>query len=133
MVELAKEYHDNLQNQGCDGRDPGTRDQSIDDILLECIKTEPNNTDSQTMSSLITRDEVMTALKLSDNDTAAGLDGATYKMWKSIAQKQEPHGTEEPCDIIHLMTAVFNDIEQHGTTPESHFADGWMCPIYKNR
>ena len=34
-------------------------------------------------------------------------------------------------NVIHLMTAAFNDIEQYGTTDESSFAYGWMCPIYK--
>ena len=84
------------------------------------------------MSSLITEGEVLAALKLSDNDKAAGLDGATYEMWKSIAWEGELHRTEEePFNVIHLMTTAFNDIEMNRTVPGSNFADGWMCPIYK--
>jgi hypothetical protein len=87
------------------------------------------------MSSLITEEEVKLALKLSDNDKAAGLDGATYEMWKSIAQEcnHDVPGMEEGFDVIHLMTVASNNIEKHGTTNGSSFADGWMCPIYKKK
>ena len=124
MAELAKSYHDNLQSQGCENRDPDTRN-PITDNILENVDTEPNLPDTQAMSSLITEEEVVAALKLSDNDKAAGLNGATYEMWKSIAQEREQHESEENAfDVIHLMTATFNDIEHNGTVPGSKFANG---------
>jgi hypothetical protein len=133
MAELARTYHDNLQSQGREGRDIELRNRETENIL-EKIETEPNPPDKQKISSLITEEEVKLALKLSDNDKAAGLDGATYEMWKSLAQERNSSETEEEAfDIIHLMTAAFNDIEQYGTTDESSFADGWMCPIYKKK
>lgn len=100
MAELAKTYHDNLQNQGQEERNPILRDQTIQSTL-ENIETEPHDTDIQMMNSLITEEEVVAALKLSDNDKAAGLDGATHEMWNSMTQEQEPHRTEEaPFNVI---------------------------------
>ena len=73
-------------------------------------------------------------LKLSDNDKTAGLDGAIYKMWKSITQEGDlSDNKEDTPDIICLMATAFNDIEQYGMTEGSHFADRWMCPIYKKK
>ena len=133
MAELARTYHDSLQNQGRSGRDPVARDQTTKDIL-ETVETEPSQTECQAMNSLITEEEVKLALRLSNNDKAAGLDGTTYEMWKSIAQKIDIDEEDDvPFNDIHLMTAAFNDIEKHGTSTGLSFAEGWMCPIYKKK
>jgi len=50
MAELAKTYHDNLQNQGQEGRDIELRNQTTESIL-EKVETEPNLSDQQRMSS----------------------------------------------------------------------------------
>ena len=102
--------------------------------MTTSCETEPSQTKCQTLNSLITEEEVRLALKLLDNDKAAGLDGMTYEMWKLIAQKIEMDEEDnEPFNFIHLMTAAFNDIEQHGTCAGPTFAEGWMCPIYKKK
>lgn len=34
-------------------------------------------------------------------------------------------------DITQMLTAMYNDIHEHEVAPETGFADGWMCPLYK--
>jgi len=133
MAELARMYHDNLQNHGRENRDPEEREQTINGVI-EFVETEPSQSEAEAMNSLISEEEVVKALKLSDNDKAAGLDEATYEMWPSIAQDRKSNGAEDaPFDVIQLMTAAFNDIELNGTAYGPNFAEGWMCPIYKNK
>jgi len=133
MAELARMYHDNLQNRGRENKDPEEREQTINGII-EFVETKPSQSEAEAINSLISEEEVVKALKLSDNDKAAGLDGATYKMWSSISQDRKSNGAEDtPFDVIQLMTAAFNDIELNGTAYGPNFAEGWMCPIYKNK
>ena len=42
-----------------------------------------------------------------------------------IDQPTNPH-----CDIVSILTKVFNDIEEHGIAPDVNFNEGWMCPLY---
>ena len=34
-------------------------------------------------------------------------------------------------EIVQSLTEVYLDIEKHGVHPDSAFAEGWMCPLYK--
>ena len=36
-------------------------------------------------------------------------------------------------DIIKTLTEVFQDIQYHGIAPNTHFAEGWMCLLYKKK
>ncbi|KDQ32578.1 hypothetical protein PLEOSDRAFT_1098576 [Pleurotus ostreatus PC15] len=129
MAELARNYHDNLQNDGRETRDEITRMRETRNLLRK-IQTKPNAGEKERMSQPITKEEVKQALKMSNSHKAAGLDGATYEMWKKlIAHEAQANNQSE--NILNMMTAAFNDIEEHGLTPNSKFAEGWMCPIYK--
>jgi len=40
-------------------------------------------------------------------------------------------GQEPRADIVNVLTTVFNDIQKYGVDPQTDFAEGWICPIYK--
>jgi hypothetical protein len=54
-------------------------------------------------------------------------------MWKSLHnQYEQSRSHEKPrLNIAKLLTAVYNDIEEFGVSPNTNFNLGWMCPIYK--
>ncbi|THH28603.1 hypothetical protein EUX98_g5574 [Antrodiella citrinella] len=85
------------------------------------------------MSKELTENDVENALKKSKSGSAAGIDGATYDLWKTLNERyKEDERAEKPAfNIVKLLTAVFNDVERHGVDKDTGFADGWMCPIYK--
>ncbi|KAL4255512.1 hypothetical protein AB1N83_014246 [Pleurotus pulmonarius] len=129
MAELARDYHNALQDDGRDGRNELHRLRETQE-LLKTVETEPGNEAKQKLNSPISADEILKALWLSENHKAAGLDGATYELWKKLMLRQK-RDVNESNPILDMMTAAFNDIEEHGLLPGSHFAEGWMCPIYK--
>jgi hypothetical protein len=91
-----------------------------------------------------TEEEIEKALNNSEHDKSSGMDGITYELWKHLNHKHKKSRKEDnetPINdpevqttrfsIVKLMTAVFNDIYQHGITADSIFSLGWKCPIYK--
>jgi len=87
------------------------------------------------MNSHATEAQVQKAIKLAKNNTATGMDGCPYELWKSL----DRHHTEQSktkrktFNINKTLLRVFQDVQTHGLEKESHFALGWMCPIYKKK
>ncbi|KAF5375493.1 hypothetical protein D9615_009178 [Tricholomella constricta] len=132
MAELGRDYHDALQKEE-DATNPDIREQKIVKALNQ-VKTKTSEAQKQDLGSLIARAEVVEALTKAKNNTAAGLDGATTELWKTIHNKHTEDtklGITVTFDIAGLLTKVFNDILTHGLTEDSSFAEGWMCPLYK--
>jgi hypothetical protein len=69
------------------------------------------------------------------NRKAAGLDGIPVEIWKFFLSKaQGARKKDQPeADIVNILTYLFNDIAKHGVDPNSAFAEGWMCPLYKKK
>ncbi|GLB44701.1 putative RNase H [Lyophyllum shimeji] len=131
MAELARNYHDRLQSKAT-AVDPEIRQQKTEQVLAGITKTT-SDSQKQDLGSTVTRAEVLEALSESQNNTAAGLDGATYEFWKTLHNRfVEDSKLDRPAfDVVGLMTAAFVDIQQHGLVTATRFADGWMCPLYK--
>lgn len=131
MAELARNYHDRVQSKGVIV-DPDVHHQKIAQVLDEISKTTSDE-QKQSLGASVTRDEVLEALLRSQSNTAAGLDGATYKFWKTLHNRFiEDTRLERPAfDVIRLMTAAFEDIQNHGVVESTRFSEGWMCPLYK--
>ena len=56
------------------------------------------------------------------------------KLWKKLSEKFDAcsEATFNPhCNIIKILTKVFNNISEHGIAPDTNFNEGWLCPIYK--
>ena len=137
MVSLARDYHEDLQNQGLE--DDTDKQMACKVEALSHITTQPTPMQREVLSSLISHEEIKQALKHSKKDSAAGTDGLTYEFWTMIQQVSTKSQTEneqeedEQKDALYLMAKTFNDIQQHGVDKTTNFAEGWMCPIFKKK
>jgi Reverse transcriptase (RNA-dependent DNA polymerase) len=79
--------------------------------------------------------QVETALKKAKNGSAPSLDGCPSELWKTLNKRYErATKLRKPgFNIIKVLTTLFQDIQTHGVSPQSNFAEGWMCPIYKKK
>ncbi|KAJ7273885.1 hypothetical protein C8J57DRAFT_1594537 [Mycena rebaudengoi] len=133
MAEMARDYHEALQLQ-MDGEQPPEegREQKIRQVP-ENTATRPTEEQFESMKQKLLEADIAEALKFSQNNKAAGLDGATYELWKAIhARYLEDVRCNRPAfNLVILMTKAFNDIETFGVVPSTNFSEEWMCPIYK--
>ncbi|KAJ7133771.1 Endonuclease/exonuclease/phosphatase, partial [Mycena crocata] len=131
MAELARNYHEELQ---VDHNPPEKelRDEKIQKVL-ENISTRTTDQQFETMRRKLLEEDVAEALKHSQNNKAAGLDGATYELWKTIHARyiEDVRCGRTAFNLIGLMTKAFNNIEEFGVVASTNFSEGWMCPIYK--
>jgi hypothetical protein len=71
----------------------------------------------------------------------AGMHGIPSEFWQRLEainrdnKKDKGTGTPEKrtCDIVKVLTWVYNDIEEHGVVEGSKFSLGWMCPLFKKK
>ncbi|KAI5836481.1 DNase I-like protein, partial [Schizophyllum commune Tattone D] len=133
MAELARNYHDDLQDDGL----PDNIDEWVDaiDDVKTYVKRHISPEDKKTMAEYLSEDQVRAAVKASPINKAAGLDGIPSELWKVLDRKHasEKNKNKHTFDIIKCMVTVYNDIEKSGLLKGSKFAEGWMCPIYKKK
>ncbi|KAF6745324.1 Endonuclease/exonuclease/phosphatase, partial [Ephemerocybe angulata] len=134
MVEIATTHHSSIQEIEHHDMQPEEREHNRN-VVINTIKTRVNEPQYNEIDGEFTRSEIEEALKSVPNGKAAGLDGIPVEIWKFYVSKhKETVGTEdETPDIIAILTAVFNDIATHGVAPDTEFAEGWLCPIYKKK
>ena len=132
MATAAKEYHESLQRSD---RDP---DQEPDPEKLERVLNNISASTTQLQKSTLAKrlawGDVHRSLSDSGNDKAAGLDGIPMDLWKKMSALWDAFSEQEInpyCNIVRMMTRVFNDVEENGIVPSTRFNEGWMCPIYK--
>jgi ribonuclease HI/exonuclease III len=134
MAEMARKYHDELQNDTVDQRRV-TEEERMTVIGEAASMLDPKLSaeDRVFMEELLSEDQVLEALKHSDNDKAAGLDGTIYELYKILNERyHEDKRCNRPAfNIIAVLTSVFNDIELQGVASGTQFSEGWMCPTYK--
>ena len=134
MAELARTYHQNLQQD--DDLPPSDDERSqqiqstLDVIPLEQILANPRES---SMNSPLDERIVRTALNLTKNRTATRVDGCPYELWKALNKKYDDDikAGKRGFNIIKVLTIIYRDIQIHGLEEESNFALGWMCPLYK--
>ena len=135
MAELARKYHDNLQQEDLPA-DQDDEEEQINLILSEIPDEQRlKDIDATYIERQLSEAQTSKALQLSKNGSATGIDGCPYELWKVLRSKHE-HTSEtgQPSfDIIKTLTLVFRDIQTNGVDKNSHFALGWMCPIYKKK
>ena len=139
MAQLARNYHEALQQSEQPYEDPIAHNTHLENILNEI--TDEQKLENPTQSSMnweITQDQVQRALSLTKNNTATGLDGCPYELWKTMNDNYnrataEHNQNQKTFNIIAVLTAVFNDIRNHGVDQRTDFVQGWMCPIYKKK
>jgi hypothetical protein len=136
MAELARRYHDELQDA-----DPGTLDPDelhmATEVVLEVIPDDQKlaEPDCSTLNWNLREDQVKSALHLSKNNSATGTDGCPYELWKTLKTRYDTMSqtNQTGFNIIQMITTLLTDIQTHGVDDQSDFALGWMCPIYKRK
>ncbi|TFY50105.1 hypothetical protein EVJ58_g11185, partial [Rhodofomes roseus] len=132
MADAVRTYHNDIQNTDAPGFTLEKQTVAMQDVLRD-ITVDMDWQEKQLLSTNASKDEVRDALKKTQTGKAAGIDGIPYEFWTAFmgGADDDTQTDDEGFDSVKYLTAVFNDIEVHGLTPESKFADGWMCPIYK--
>jgi len=133
ITEAFRAHYDSVQKRELDV-DPAAREAAIQEILLNPeIPRAAASTDFADMNTKVTRDLIELALRESASGTAPGIDGIPYELWKKLAKlyDQTKNSPDPWPDITGILTRVFNDIEEHGVHPCSHFHRGWLCPLFK--
>ena len=136
MADLAKNYHDALQDAGLDRLTSEELNQRIEEVLDKIPEAQKfQNPESSDLNRGLTKEIVEEALRLAKNGSATGLDGCPYELWKELKRRNQEAEDEGKIgfDIIKTLTLVFQDIQRHGITPDANFAEGWMCPLYKKK
>jgi hypothetical protein len=92
------------------------------------------------LSEKLIETDIMEALKQSAASRAAGTNGLQTEFWNRLESiHKENKGGEDgtprkrTCDIIKVLTWVFNDIEINGMVENTGFSLGWMCPLFKKK
>ena len=136
MADLAKNYHDVLQNKGLKNLTEEELTQKIEDVLKVIPEEQKfRNPRASDLNKGITKETVEEALKLAKNGSATGLDGCPYELWKELKMRntEAEDAGKTGFDIIKTLTIVFQDIQYNGIAPDTQFAEGWMCPLYKKK
>ena len=137
MAQLAREYHNNLQQDDLTGQENQNEhelslNESLNALPIDQHLQEPTYTP---LNWCVTQAQVEEALNLSKNGSATGMDGCPFELWKSLHAHYTTtrHINQSGFNITKTLTEVFNDIQLHGVDPNTNFALGWMCPIYKKK
>jgi ribonuclease HI/exonuclease III len=135
MAQIAARYHEEIQREGHDPQAPPD-EQRLNEILDLLGKSLPAES-RRKLSEKISEDEVREAVKSTPNDKAPGLDGIPIELWKTMdSQFSGPEDTPQSqrgCDIVWILTQVFQDIEVNGMDADARLNEGCMSPIFKKK
>ncbi|KAJ7126525.1 hypothetical protein C8R43DRAFT_821231, partial [Mycena crocata] len=129
MAEIARDYHNDLQTDDSE-MDPGAKSIAITDAL-DGMSSHENDPKMQQLRTKLTEEDVITALLQSSSGTSAGINGIPTEFWKKLHEVYlETTRTNDKSDeppqptfnIIKVLTAVYNSIEEDGIVAGTQFA-----------
>ncbi len=131
MAETARAHYDGLQNV-----DPMRSDELHDEYIAEALapaKVRLRNDQKAYLAQKLAVEEVTDAINGAANNKAPGLDGLPTEVWKTYLRwyVADVKKGAPAIDMARALACVFNDVATYGMIPESEFAEGWICPIYK--
>ena len=136
MADLARSHHNNLQKQDIIIQDINERTADIE-LALRAVPPQQRleAPERSPMSTMANEDHVLRALSFAKNNTATGMDGCPYELWKALHQRHLERSAKNKIsfDITKILTNLFRDIQEYGVEEKTSFALGWMCPIYKKK
>jgi hypothetical protein len=107
---------------------------------LDSIPPVRGDADMGPLTEKLKKADISVALEESASGRAAGINGLATEFWRrleSIHKENNRDSGELPkkktCDIIKVLTWVYNDIEEHGMVEGTDFSLGWMCPLFKKK
>lgn len=136
MAEMARDYHDNLQKDSLEEERLSPNREAAIVSALDAIKARVSEDQAEQLGQELTWDECEIALRFSKSGSAPGLDGLPYDLWKTLHARfveDSRHDDRTPFDVLMLLMSVFRDVKRYGVCETACFADGWMCPIYKEK
>lgn len=121
MTKIAQTYHQKLQTAMPLTPERETAIKEMTDLITDKLDEEQKDL----IDTQLTENDVLKALKNSDNGKAPGPDGLSYEFYKTWSNDEE-------IEIHHILQTVFNDIETHGLDDPT-FAQGSMTLLYKKK
>ncbi|KAJ7690926.1 hypothetical protein B0H14DRAFT_2229980, partial [Mycena olivaceomarginata] len=112
MAEMAQAYYDSIQEKDLPdeyGRMMAT------EITLEHCDVHLSENEYADMDEELTAEDLVEALRLSNNGKAPGMDGITYEFYKllNIIFKQSKGSDKEVFDVLSFLKKLYQDIEKH--------------------
>ena len=137
MANLARNHHDTMQNADIDrNMSPEQYNTKLNNLLRDIPENQCLEDPERTaMSWKVTEDQVRRALQRTKDNSATGLDGCPYELWKALERRHNKlrHVNTPSFDVIKALTYLLRDIQEHGVDDRTSFTTGWMCPIFKKK
>lgn len=138
MVRIATDYHSELQEEFSHTLSRDEWDRETDEVLSR-LKPRLDAREAACVGADISAQDVRDAIKAINNGKAPGLDGMPVEVLKFMLnghnadETAAPDGTKSrpTTEIADTLAVVLNDIVHHGIAEGTHFAEGWLCPLYK--
>jgi exonuclease III len=140
MAQIMRDHYDSVQRPPEDDTWlDGAREDHIQSTLSEIPTAQKLNEEGRSnLDGMLTEEEVAEALKSMPGNRATGVDGIPYEIWKhfhALWEKANKSGNAggSTLNIVAIMTALFNDVSEHGVDTRTQFNRGWVCPLYKKK
>ncbi|PPR01210.1 hypothetical protein CVT24_006120 [Panaeolus cyanescens] len=152
MALIVAAYHEHIQgNDITPGLDMIERQDEIN-TTLTIITRSLSEEAKQFLSMNITQEEIQRSINSLPCGKSPGLDGLPKELYKALLDDaesrklpvlEENHAvieeddncdttSEDPSfDLLQYLKHLYDSIQNEGMMPQSKFAEGWMCPIYK--
>jgi hypothetical protein len=139
MAEIARDYHNDIQSDGINATQ-NERKEAREEALASLPQVS-DEVDMKPLSEKLTEDDVLKALLEAAPGKAAGINGFATEFWRrldSIDKENAKNANDRTppkrtCDIVKVLTWVYNDIEEFGMAEGTEFSLGWMCPLFKKK
>ncbi|KAH9849474.1 Endonuclease/exonuclease/phosphatase, partial [Lenzites betulinus] len=137
MAEMARVHYDGIQEDGPEVKGGEEREEDIR-TAIGSITARVSEDDAREMAAKIEEEDVELALKNAKAGTAPGLDGIQYEVWKTMHARyvedcRHPGREGGAMSVVSLLAKVYADIQEHGVSRKTKFAEGWIAPIYKEK
>jgi hypothetical protein len=118
MATLTRDFHENLQEEGLQLLDnPNEYSQRLTNILREIPPNRklPEPAHSQ-MNWEVQEAHTTKAIQLSKNNSATGLDGCPYELWKVLKERHNIaiKNNKKSFNVIKTLIELFQDIQKYG-------------------
>jgi hypothetical protein len=135
MAEVARQHHENIQHSNLSIEMENLRRRTIEQVKHEIPQNQKFENPNSPLHDLLQEHHIHDALYSLKANSAAGIDGIPYELWKQLDQKHKSDQAEDKpsFDIVKTLTKIINDIQQKGVDEQSEFTLGWMCLIYKKK
>ncbi|TBU56130.1 hypothetical protein BD310DRAFT_777931, partial [Dichomitus squalens] len=124
MAEIARKHHDQVQEDDESMKPQDERELNIRRVL-DSLEKKVSDDDADMIGAQVQFGECVTALREAENGTAPGLDGIQHEVWRTLFERyKEDEKAERPSfNVIRLLRAAFEDIQQNGVCGGTGFAD----------